>query len=147
MTNYLLDTSVLLLLVRAGGIGNSLRSAYRLDDPIMRPLVSIVSHGEIRVLADRNRWGPDKQKTLQDLLDSLATVRIDAQAIVDAYVELALVSQRHAEGARAISDNDLWIAATTKAAGAVLLTADKDFLHFHPQHLAVEFIDQGSPLP
>lgn len=37
--------------------------------------------------------------------------------------------------------NDLWIAAAAHAAGAMVLTTDKDFDHLFPDHLAGVFID------
>jgi len=48
-------------------------------------------------------------------------------------------------GARILSKNDLWIAATTKAASAVLVTTDKDFLCLHPEPCAVHYIDPVIP--
>ncbi len=40
-----------------------------------------------------------------------------------------------------MSNNDAWIAASAKAAEAVLLTTDRDFLHLHPNHCFVHFVD------
>ena len=37
--------------------------------------------------------------------------------------------------------NDLWIAATAHASGAVLVTTDKDFDHLHGIWLNREFVD------
>ena len=39
-------------------------------------MVSIVSHGEVRVLARRNNWGEEKLTALQIALDNLVTVNI-----------------------------------------------------------------------
>ncbi len=36
--------------------------------------------------------------------------------------------------------NDLWIAACAAAAGAVLLTADRDFEHLLPKYLLGEIV-------
>ena len=36
--------------------------------------------------------------------------------------------------------NDMWIAATAKAAGAVLLTGDSDFRWLDPHFIRVEYV-------
>lgn len=40
-----------------------------------------------------------------------------------------------------MGDNDLWIAATAKVTGALLLTTDKDFDHLYPVHLQRDWIN------
>jgi len=78
------------------------------------------------------------------LLDAsviLPLVRGNHPSVIDAYVEVDLVSQNHPDGARNMGKNDLWIAACARAAGATLLTADNDFTHLIPDHLDGEVID------
>ena len=60
---------------------------------------------------------------------------------IDAYVELDLVSQAHPEGARNMGKNELWVAASARAAGATLLTTDRDFDHLIPERLSGVVID------
>jgi predicted nucleic acid-binding protein len=105
-----------------------------------RPLVSIVSHGELRVFARRNSWGQAKQEVLQRLLLQCVTLDINHPRVLDAYVEVDIFSQRHPSGARNMGKNDLWIAASALAAGATLLTADRDFEHLSPSLLQAEFV-------
>jgi tRNA(fMet)-specific endonuclease VapC len=138
---YLLDTNVLLFLARGGSLGEYIDSNFGLRTAQQRPLVSIVSHGEVWVLARRNNWGEAKQATLKTLLDNVVTVDINHPLIIEAYVELDLVSQNHLGGARNMGKNDLWIAASAKAAGATLLTTDADFNHLIPDHLEGVVID------
>lgn len=137
---YLLDTNVLLLLVRGGEWGRSIDARYGLRSTKQRSLVSIVSHGEIRVLARRNGWGEVKLQALQEALNGLVTVDINRPGVIDAYVELELASQGHQAGARNMGKNDLWIAACARAANVTLLTTDNDFEHLVPSHLDVEVI-------
>src|SRR5690606_24167731 len=106
-----------------------------------RPFVSVVSLGEARVLAKRNDWGEAKLGSLSNALDNLVVVNINHPSVIDAYVELDLVSQSHPDGARNMGKNDLSIAACAKAAGATLLTTDNDFTHLIPDHLAGEVIN------
>lgn len=89
----------------------------------------MVTHGEIKVLAQRNGWGAQKLAALDEALAAFVTVDINHPRVIDAYVELDLTSQSHPDGARNMGKNDLWIAAAAKGAGATRLTTDKDFEH------------------
>lgn len=144
---FLLDTSVLLFLVRGKQLGLYIDKTFDLSHAVHRPLVSIVSHGELWALAARHGWGTAKTDALTAMLDNMVTVDLNDRSVIDAYVEMSLASQAVSGGARVLSKNDLWIAACTKAADAVLLTTDKDFLHFHPLHCLVTYILPESQLP
>lgn len=91
---YLLDTNVILHLVRGKKLGEYLTATFELTDLVYRPLVSIVTHGEIRVIADRNGWGPEKCKALESALDNLITIDLNDQSIIEAYVEVSRRSYR-----------------------------------------------------
>ena len=138
---FLLDTNIILHLVRGNKLGRHLASTFGLLNTVFRPLVSIVSHGELWVIADRHGWGDNKTGTLKTALSSLVTIDLDDQSIIEAYVEVSRKSQQHPSGARTLTDNDKWIAAATKASQAILLTTDRDFLHLHPDCCAVQFVD------
>ncbi len=138
---YLLDTSVLVHLIRGNELGEYLAKTFALRDLVYRPFVSIVSHGELGVLADRWSWGAAKRNALERALGELVTLGLNDQAILDGYVEVSRASLKAPGGARILSNNDTWIAACAKAAGAVLLTTDKDFLHLNPHCCAVQFVD------
>ena len=138
---YLLDTSVVLHLVRGGDLGRHIDATYGLSTASSRPLVCIVTHGEARVMARRNGWGEPKLKALQRAIDDLVTVDISAPTVIDAYVELDLVSQASPAGARTMGKNDLWIAAAARASEARLLTTDRDFDHLIPDYLDGDVID------
>lgn len=143
---YLLDTNVILALIRGKILGAFIDTTFGLTSAKTRPLVSIVSHAEIRVIASRRSWRQEKIKALQTALDHLVTVDINDEAVIQAYVEIDLFSQGHPAGARNMGKNDLWIAACAKAAGATLLTTDRDFDHLNPMLLSVESIDPNSSL-
>lgn len=144
---YLLDTNVVLALVRGKALGVFIESMFGLSTAKRRPAISVVTHGEVRVLARRNHWGDAKLTALQDALDNLVTVDVNPTAVIDAYVEIDIYSQQHPNGARNMGKNDLWIAACAKASGAILLTTDKDFDHLNPGLLTVKYIDPTSTLP
>ena len=121
---YLLDTNVVLALVRGKALGAFIDSTFGLSTAKRRRAISVVTHGEVRVLASRNGWGEAKLAALQGALDALVTVDVNVTEVIDAYVEIDIYSQRHPDGARNMNKNDLWIAACAKASGATLLTTD-----------------------
>jgi tRNA(fMet)-specific endonuclease VapC len=145
-TLYLLDTNVLLALIRGNELGKYIRQSFNLDNPTIRSVMSIVSHGEIWAIAERNAWGDKKREALRKMLSSLVALDLNSEAVISAYVEVDAANQSVAAGARVLSNNDMWIAATAKAAGAVLLTTDQDFLHLHPTVITLQYIDSKSKL-
>src|SRR5260370_32935640 len=68
---YLLDTNVVLQLLRGKALGKHLASTFGLLDTVNRPVVSIVTHGELLVMADRRSWGEKKREALQNAPRSL----------------------------------------------------------------------------
>lgn len=143
---YLLDTNVVLALVRGRELGTYIDRKFGLCHAKQRPLVCVVTRGEMQVLARLFGWGERKRQALEDALDNLVTVDISHPAVIEAYVELDIVSQQHPDGARNMGKNDLWIGAAAKAAGATLLTIDNDFAHLNPDHLSCEIINPRSAL-
>lgn len=144
---YLLDTSVLLPLIRGKELGRYIDTTYKLSSQPGRHLICSVTHGEILALAAANGWGSAKRGALQRMLESLVTVDIYDDDVITCYVEMVTASRAYPKGSREkMGQNDLWIAAVTKATSAVLLTADKDFDHLHPAHIQRIYIDPGSRL-
>lgn len=141
---FLLDTNIVLTLVRGNALATFVDGKFGLRASKVRPMISVVTHGEVRVLAARNGWGDRKLSALQNALDNLVTVDINHSDVLDAYVEIDLFSQSHPDGARNMGKNDLWIAACTKASGATLLTTDKDFDHLASGLLSLEYVDPAS---
>ena len=91
---FLLDTNVALALLRGKELGQYLLYVFSLDDQINRPLISIVSHGELLVLADRNKWGHQKREAMNKMLDSLVTVDLNDAAVLDAYAAVQRDSRK-----------------------------------------------------
>ncbi len=138
---FLLDTNIILNLVRANPLGQYIQSTFELSDPALRPLTSIVVHGELAVMASSNKWGPKKIASLAKALDEVTTIPLDSGDVIDAYVTVRRTALAHPAGARAMSDNDAWIAACAIASDAVLLTTDKDFLYLNPFPCKVHWVD------
>jgi predicted nucleic acid-binding protein len=136
-----LDTGVLVHLIRDSALGKWLEEQYLLGARTDRPLISIVSVGEILSLARQFDWGPDKVGIMTDLVRQLVVVDISTSNVLELYAEIDSYSR--AEG-RPMGKNDAWIAATAKAADAWLLTLDKDFDHLDPSHIRREWVDESS---
>ena len=118
---FLLDTSVIIHLVRGAEVCQRILRSYDLIHCQPRPLVCVVSLAEVRVLAAVNHWGERKRQALERTLQSLVVVDIHAR--------------QHPMGARHMGKNDLWIAACAAAADAFLLYTDDDFEHLIPDQV------------
>ncbi len=124
----LLDTSILIHLLRATALGSRVADEHSLRSRGERPLVSIVSVGEAMAFAKKRGWGAPKVSKLRELIHQLVVVDINSHDVLDSYATL----DAFCEGkGRALGKNDLWIAATTMVTGALLLTTDKDFDPLH----------------
>jgi len=143
---YLLDTNILVHLLRGKATGLAIETHFGLRGALNRCVVSVVTVGETYSLARQWNWGAAKQAALQKLLNQVVWLDINHPDILVAYGELDDLSNR---SGRSMGKNDVWIAATAKASGATLLTTDGDFAHLHPTHLTHIRVDEntGSPLP
>jgi tRNA(fMet)-specific endonuclease VapC len=119
-----LDTSVLLHIVRGSSTGIAMDSTLGLRTRTDRPLVSIVSVGEVEAFTRRNNWGQPKRKRLLELLGELIIVDIRRGPIVEWFAQIHVWLQ---ERGRTLSHNDTWIAATAAALDATVITNDGDF--------------------
>lgn len=133
----LLDTSALVDLVRKNRTGKFLEHQYRLSTRPARPFVSTIPIGELLGLAKLLSWGPRKQSALERLLGNCVHWEAGDELVIEAYAELFFEMRRHKQ---TTGQNDLWIAATAKVAGAVLLTCDADFSWMNPDLIRVEFV-------
>jgi tRNA(fMet)-specific endonuclease VapC len=129
----MLDTNVLVALIRAGALGQYIDETYQPRASKFRPIISVVSVGELLSLSRQFDWGEKKTAPIYKLVGNLVVVDIDTPEILAAYGEIDHTSRA---GGRKMGKNDVWIAATAKVTGATLLTTDRDF-----DHLSV-----GSPI-
>jgi predicted nucleic acid-binding protein len=137
----LLDTTILVHWVRKDRTGLFLKNTYALHDRAERPLFSTISEGEILGLAKCWKWGQPKLGALGTLINELIRFEASLPEVTEAYSILYYEDQRLG---KCTGENDLWIAACALAAGATLLTCDRDFLWLSPTHLRVEFIPEIS---
>lgn len=135
---YLLDTNILVHLIRGDGVGQFVKNQYSpfLVNP--KPLICVVSDGEVRSLALQWKWGAQKIDQMKYLLGYFGRVPIERPDVLTAYATIDAYSE--ASG-KPMGKNDVWIAAATYITGAHLITTDKDFDRLQPQFLTWDFID------
>ncbi len=132
-----LDTNILLHLLRGGAAGQLIDRHYGVSQRLPRAIISVVVKGELKGLAYKFGWGTENHKRVDDMLAALPAVDISHPVIIDGYARIDYVSSALGE---TMGKNDLWIAATTKVVGGTLLTTDGDFDHLSPLHIQVEKI-------
>ena len=135
---YLLDTNILVHQVRRDAVGDSIKQLYAplLAEP--RPLISVVTEGELRSLGFQVGWGKEKTDQAHYLLTYFQRATIETDEILQAY---ALIDTFSEHIGRSMGKNDLWIAATAHVMDATLLTTDKDFDHLDGRFLKRVWID------
>jgi tRNA(fMet)-specific endonuclease VapC len=141
--SYVLDTSVLLNLVRGKELGERIDRSFGLRASLYHHTISIVTHGEIRALAERRSWSLAKRGVLAAALNNLITLNLDNESVIDAYVQIAETCRSAARGERIMGQNDMWIAASALVCGLPLITTDTDFDHLNGRLLRVYWVDPG----
>ena len=151
MSRYLLDTNMLLGFVRRAAWALTIREEYNLADPGSAVFTSIVCKGEIQALAEKFGWGSNKRSELQRVLRVVPTLYLDdevvsAYALIDAWTHGTTVDSPNRvpppQPAVAMSQNDIWIAATAHAKESVLISTDGDFDHLKEDWLRLIYVDQ-----
>lgn len=137
----LLDTGILIHLVRDNWIGRSIDSRFRLRTGPEKPLISIITVGESLAFARKLSWGPAKAAALENLFEDLVVVDLSDE-ILELYAKVDFFLSR---SGKPIEQNDMWIAATAIVSGAHLLTTDKDFDPLHSVYLERTWINPQQP--
>ncbi len=140
----LLDTSVVLFVIRAGPVAEKIDKEARLRARSERPLVSAVTAGEALAFAQRNNWGTAKKERLKELLSNLVIVDINSEHVLANDASIDTLQKRNGLN---IGQNDVWIAATAQATDACLVTTDKDFDPLHGTFLNRVWIDPDASAP
>jgi tRNA(fMet)-specific endonuclease VapC len=139
---FLLDTNILVHYVRGDRVWRLIQSRYSLLIRDPSPIISVVTIGELKSLAQRLRRGLRRLLNVDFILGYFDALTIDDERVYDAYATIETYTRTIG---RPMGKNDLWIAATTYVAGATILTTDHDFDHRAPQFLAVDWIDPTIP--
>jgi predicted nucleic acid-binding protein len=134
----LLDTSIVVHLLRGKRTGEAIDKAYNLRGRPDRPLISVVTVGETLGFAKQNAWGAERVDLLRSLLGELVIVDINDREILERYAELQGESRKNGWN---LTDNDTWIAATASVTESILLTTDRDFERIASNHLRAVVFD------
>jgi predicted nucleic acid-binding protein len=82
-TAYLLDTNILVHLIRGKAVGLAIEAHFALRGALNRCVISVVTVGEMYALARKWNWGANKLAELQKLLSQLVWVDINHPDIPD----------------------------------------------------------------
>jgi len=143
---YLFDTNILVHYIRKTSVKTFVEQYFDPANPRNRPVISVITVGEIRSIALQNQWSSKRLAALDALLSEFIITDINTDDVIRAYADIDAFSQGKLPGnplgttARNMGKNDLWIAATAHVLGASLLTTDKDFTHLHDVFLDVAAI-------
>ena len=138
---YTIDTNILVHILTGSEIGQRIVNLFETEDPFL--IISIVTKAEIVSISIQRAWGQNKVDKLKKLISETFIVPINTDKIVDVYADIDAFSQgKHKSktlgmSARNMGKNDLWIAATTKLTGSILLTTDNDFDHLDPEYFEI----------
>jgi len=144
MKRYVIDTSVLLHYIRGKEKFELIEAEVKLLNGQSLPIISSVTLGEINGFIQRRKWGNAKIERFQNMLKKIFIVDIAAQDkdLIEAYATIWNYSKNTLPGkplgkSIGIQHNDVWIAATAKAANAILVTTDRDFDHLDKTFISV----------
>ena len=136
-TLYLLDTNILVHLVRADATWQQIRDRFDLLMTETRPILSPVTEAELRSLAYQWRWGEARFEQMRFYLGYFGRAPLETPPMFESYALIDAFSERTGHS---MGKNDVWIAAAAHVTGATLLTTDRDFLHLDDTFLACECI-------
>ncbi len=144
ITGYLLDTGIVIELMRNTDLGHHVNFRFGLSLAPQRNVISVVTVGEALVAAERLHWGTSKKKELWNLLNELEWIDINDQSVLEAYAAIDVFSRDMASGSIRMGKNDLWIAATAHVSQLPLITTDRDFEHLQSQYLTCHWFDPNT---
>ena len=148
MKNILIDTCILISIIRKSSDGQKCIDAIQKIDDNPNLIVSVVSIAELESFALQNNWGEKKPDQIKAIQEKLTCINIDVadKELLTAYAAIDAFSKRKkpdaagnllSGSARKMGKNDLWIAATAHALEAPLITTDGDFDHLNNKFLTV----------
>jgi len=114
--DYLLDTNIVITYLRKTKYSLLIDKKYSPLSIENTPIISVVSLGEVRAIAIRNKWGERKLEKLEEYLNKFIIADINVDQIIKKYAEIDAFSQGKLDSkpakftARNMGKNDLWIA-------------------------------------
>ena len=152
MKRFLLDTNMLLGFSRQASWALWANAEFEFDDSETVVFTSVICRGEILALAEKRGWGEVSRVRLEDVLGRFPTIDINREPIIEAYARIdawthgkPVASPRDTPPPRpavAMSQNDLWIAATSHVTQTTLVSTDGDFDHLNGIWINRVYVDQ-----
>ena len=152
MKNYLLDTNLLLYLLRKDARWFKIEDKFSLHQT--NNFVSIISMAELWSIGLRNQWGDNRLNQIETLTQDFTFIDLNIESIVKRYGEidafsqgklkdrpLPIISGQVRTTARNMGKNDLWLAATASILNLTLMTTDQDFTHLSGVFLNLVTLD------
>jgi len=151
MKYILLDTCVLIHIIRESEIGKKCLEALVNIDINIRIVVSVVSIAELNSFSKQNKWGKSKIDKINAIFEKVICIDINNsdKQLIDSYCLIDAFSKKKNEdkngviligSARKMGKNDLWIAATSLTLNIPLMTTDTDFDHLNQSFINVYHI-------
>lgn len=145
--NYILDTNLVLTYLRDNEQSRKLEEDLQLLSGRHNLIFSVVSVGELKSIAKRNRWGSRRVNEMLEVLSDFLIADINNDDVIERYAEIDTYSQGKLIGsrvnftARNMGKNDIWIAATASVLDIPLITTDKDFKHLRDNYIKLKLIN------
>lgn len=138
--SVILDTNVLLTYVRGNELAKRIESEFELLQRKTKPIICVVSKGEILALAYRLNWQQAKRDRMIDLLSSLVIADIANNDVLNKYAEIKDYLYR-LKPSVTIQHNDMWISAVAATIDAHVLSMDTDFKWLDSAFIKLHLID------
>jgi tRNA(fMet)-specific endonuclease VapC len=149
--NYLIDTNILLSVVRSKDYKGFLNFLNLKNSSLY---ISIVTEAEIKSIGLRNQWSTARLGFLDFFLTQINIIDVN-QILLATYVQIDAYSQRSNPSFtdypfnthRNMGKNDLWIASVAAIMNLTLITTDADFDHLNGVFFEVKKINAKDFLP
>ena len=93
MSTCVLDTGIILGYAKGAGYAKYVDQTYSISAPPNIGVISVVTEGEMLSIAKQRGWGHVKALALHEMLNTIPTIDINNQRILDAYAEIDAYSQ------------------------------------------------------
>lgn len=135
---YLLDTNTFVHIARNDGVAQHLSTELGLakDTPV---IASSITLGEIEFFARYRNWKEKTIAAMKKQCSSAFLINPDSTGVAVAYADIKVATRSYSN-----RDNDVWIAASARAAGACLVSSDKWFCKIGGSLVDLAFYDANS---
>ena len=141
---HLFDTNIVLIYLRDLPAKQIIESVYNPFSSENRTVISVVTVGELKAIALKNKWGVLKIEKLEAFILKCIVADINLKDTINRYAEIDAFSQGRLDSkksnftARNMGKNDLWIAATASLLNLQMITTDNDFDHLENSYLPLQ---------